>query len=102
MNEILTTAPKIVGESFPKSFATADQIINSTRKNESMSLPSMAIDWQEGKPMEVEVILGNPVRIAKERGFEMPRMESLYALIKGLQSSRDEEKSKKKGGGSKL
>lgn len=102
MNEILTTAPKIVGESFPKSFATADQIINSTRKNESMSLPSMAIDWQEGKPMEVEVILGNPVRIAKEKGFEMPRMESLYALIKGLQSSRDEEKNKKKGGDSKL
>lgn len=32
--------------------------------------------------MELEVILGNPVKIARAQGYEMPRLQSMYALLK--------------------
>lgn len=96
MEEILATAPKILGKPFPKEFATADQILRSTRRNTSGSKPSMALDWEQGKTMELEVILGNPIRIARERGFEMPRMQTLYALLRMAQETRDKTKAKTK------
>lgn len=42
----------------------------------------MLLDWEAGRPMELEVILGNPVKIARAKGFEMPRLQSMYALLK--------------------
>ena len=89
MTEILETAPKVLGQPVPKEFATPDQIIRSTQRNTSGSKPSMAIDWESGKRMEIEVILGNPIRIARERGFEMPRLQTLYALVRMAQEVRD-------------
>ncbi|BFZ55148.1 hypothetical protein PYCC9005_002187 [Savitreella phatthalungensis] len=82
MDEVLTTAPKVLGRPFPtKGFATADTILKSTERNTS-GKPSMLLDWQRGNPLEIEVILGNPVRIARRRGIEMPRTQSLYALLR--------------------
>ncbi|KAF3913471.1 hypothetical protein AA313_de0205343 [Arthrobotrys entomopaga] len=95
MEEVLNTAPKILGCPFPAEFATSDRIISSTSKNDSGSRPSMWGDWESGRPMELEVILGNPIRIAKEKGYDMPRMQSLYALLKMAQSNRDKLKSSK-------
>ncbi|KAI4910322.1 hypothetical protein J4E90_007756 [Alternaria incomplexa] len=95
MTEILETAPKILGEPMPKEFATPDQIIRSTQKNTSGSKPSMAIDWEAGKKMEIEVILGNPLRIARDRGYEMPRLQSLYAMVRMAQEVRDQKKDNK-------
>ncbi|KAF2127570.1 2-dehydropantoate 2-reductase [Dothidotthia symphoricarpi CBS 119687] len=92
MTEILETAPKILGQPMPKEFATPDRIIASTLKNTSGSKPSMAMDWESGKRMEIEVILGNPIRIARERGFEMPRLQSLYALVRMAQEVRENAK----------
>lgn len=89
MDEVLTTAPKILGKPFPKEFATAEAILRSTRKNTSGSKPSMLLDWEQGKRMELEVILGNPIRIARERGFEMPRLQTMYALLRKAQENRD-------------
>lgn len=98
MQEILETAPKILGQPLPKEFATPEQIIRSTLRNTSGSKPSMAMDWEQGKRMEIEVILGNPIRIARERGYEMPRLQSLYALVRMAQSVREEATK----GGSKI
>ena len=92
MEEVLATAPKVLGKPFPKEFATSDRILRSTQKNTSGSKPSMALDWEQGKIMELEVILGNPIRIARERGFEMPRMQSLYALLRMAQETRNKSK----------
>lgn len=92
MTEILETAPKILGEPMPAEFATPDAIIRSTQRNTSGSRPSMAMDWDAGKRMEIEVILGNPIRIARERGFEMPRLQTLYALVRMAQEVRDRRK----------
>ncbi|KAI5235416.1 2-dehydropantoate 2-reductase [Aureobasidium subglaciale] len=91
MLEILTTAPKIIGQDFPPEFASADKLLASTRKNTSGSRPSMWLDWEAGKKMELEVILGNPIRIAREKGFEMPRLQTLYALLKMAQTNRDKQ-----------
>lgn len=46
--------------------------------------PSMLVDVVNGRRMEVEVILGNPIKVAKEVGVEVPRMETLYVLLKAL------------------
>lgn len=96
MDEVLTTAPKVVGKPFPPSFATSDAILRSTQRNKSGSKPSMLIDWEGGKPMELEVILGNPIRLAREKGYEMPRMQTLYALLKSCEKNRELQKQKGK------
>ena len=46
--------------------------------------PSMLVDVLNGRRMEVETILGNPVRVAKSLGIDVPRMEMLYGLTKAL------------------
>jgi 2-dehydropantoate 2-reductase len=94
MEEVLATAPKVLGTPLPDEFASPEKILSSTQRNTSGSKPSMALDWEQGKTMELEVILGNPIRIARERGFEMPRMQSLYALLRMAQHMRDKTKSK--------
>jgi 2-dehydropantoate 2-reductase len=96
MHEILETAPKILGQPMPKEFASPEQIIKSTMKNTSGSKPSMAVDWEAGKRMEIEVILGNPIRMARKRGLEMPRLQSLYALVRMAQEVRDGKKGESK------
>ena len=89
MNEVLETAPKVLGRPLPKKLATAEQILRSTKKNDSGSKPSMLLDWEQGKKMELEVILGNPYRIAKAKGLEMPRLHALYALLRKMQENRE-------------
>lgn len=42
---------------------------------------SMVIDYVLGNELEVEAILGNPVRRARELGLAVPTMASLYALV---------------------
>lgn len=91
MDEIFTTAPQILGIEFDdRKHASPDRILRSTERNTG-GKPSMLLDWQSGRPMELEVILGNPLRIAKRQGLHMPRLQSLYALLKMAQVRRREE-----------
>jgi ketopantoate reductase len=90
MNEIRDAVPKILGRPFPESMAKPEKIIESTARNKG-ARPSMLLDWEAGKPLELEVILGNPVRIARERGVDMPRLQSLYALLRSAQGMRKRE-----------
>ncbi|GIW13585.1 MAG: 2-dehydropantoate 2-reductase [Tepidiforma sp.] len=53
---------------------------------------SMVIDYVLGRPLEVEAILGNPVRRARELGVEVPRMEALYALVRHADLARRGER----------
>ncbi|USP75181.1 uncharacterized protein yc1106_02455 [Curvularia clavata] len=46
--------------------------------------PSMLQDVQAGRRIEVEAIVGNPVRMGKERGVACVRLEMLYVLAKAL------------------
>jgi 2-dehydropantoate 2-reductase len=90
MDEVLSTAPKVLGMDLPKDLATPEQILKSTIKNTSGSKPSMLLDWEGGKRMELEVILGNPIRIAREKGLEMPRLQTLYGLLRMAQENREQ------------
>jgi 2-dehydropantoate 2-reductase len=93
MEEVFDAAPKILGREFPNELAKPDLILKSTERNKG-GRPSMLVDWEAGRPMELEVILGNPVRISRRSGVELPRLQSLYALLKSAQTQRDRNKGK--------
>lgn len=46
--------------------------------------PSMLIDYQTRRPLEVEAILGEPVRRARQLKVPVPAMETQYALVSFL------------------
>lgn len=44
--------------------------------------PSMLLDLEHDRPMEIEVILGNPLAWATKLGVEAPTMRTVYELLK--------------------
>ena len=50
---------------------------------------SMLLDFENNRPLETEVILGNAVRTARRFGVPCPRLETLYALLKLREMARD-------------
>lgn len=44
--------------------------------------PSSLIDWELGRPVEVEAIWGEPLRQGQAVGAPMPRLELLYRLLR--------------------
>ncbi|EMD37093.1 hypothetical protein CERSUDRAFT_114993 [Gelatoporia subvermispora B] len=54
---------------------------NIHARPDAMHRASMLVDIEKGRPMEVEVVLGEVVRMAKEKGIAVPRVEALYALL---------------------
>ena len=65
MREVLDTAPRLLGKPLPSMLPTPEQILKSTTMNSGGSKPSMQMDWKRGQHMELEVILGNPIRMAR-------------------------------------
>ncbi|KAG8986145.1 hypothetical protein FRB93_005488 [Tulasnella sp. JGI-2019a] len=98
MYEVFRAAEVVLGMkpgSFPpKGMATPEAILTSTQRNAG-GRPSMLGDWERGSQMELEVILGNPIRAAKAKGADMPRLQTMYALLKMAQKRRDEASSTK-------
>lgn len=47
--------------------------------------PSMMVDVAKGNPVELEVILGNPLRTARALGVPTPILTVVYNLLKGVQ-----------------
>ena len=45
---------------------------------------SMRTDFENGKPMEVDIILGTPVRKARELGISVPTLETIYVILTGV------------------
>ncbi|KAK2074534.1 hypothetical protein P8C59_008734 [Phyllachora maydis] len=96
MAEIWAAAPRLLGRPFPEDLADPDRILQSSERN-TAGKPSMLLDWEAGRPLELEVILGNPVRIARAKGVELPRMQTLYALLKSAQAMREHARTAAKG-----
>ena len=46
--------------------------------------PSSMLDWQAGRPVEIEAIFGEPWRQGAGAGALMPRVEMLYQLLKKI------------------
>ncbi|KZP22212.1 6-phosphogluconate dehydrogenase C-terminal domain-like protein [Athelia psychrophila] len=55
-------------------------------KADSTHLPSMLLDAENGRPMELEVIIGEVVRMAKGAGVAVPRIEMMYAMLVVVQN----------------
>ncbi|MGQ9750349.1 2-dehydropantoate 2-reductase [Desulfosoma sp.] len=80
MEEVCAVA-SAAGHALPDD--VVERMITDTRKMTPYKT-SMLLDYEAGRPMEVEAILGNAVRIARRLGVHVPRMETLYALMCGL------------------
>lgn len=51
--------------------------------------PSMLIDRIEGRPLELEAIFGIPLTVARREGIQMPRVETLFALLQLTKTVKD-------------
>ncbi|MFL2450803.1 MAG: 2-dehydropantoate 2-reductase [Verrucomicrobiales bacterium] len=84
MREVIQVANKL---GYDLSNSLIDHNIKET-KSMGPYRPSSMIDFMEGRPVEVEAIWGNPVRVGRSVGVEIPRMETLYDSIKSLSSTK--------------
>ncbi len=66
--------------------SVVDQNINDTIRMKPYKT-SMLLDYEAGRPMEVEAILGNAVRIARKNGVFACHMQTLYALLKSVDTN---------------
>lgn len=91
MDEVILAANRC---GFPlPAVAALEQI----KRTESMGAykPSTLIDFQAGRPLEIEAIWGEPLRRAAAAGALTPRLEALYEKLKALDSLRPGEMTKK-------
>jgi 2-dehydropantoate 2-reductase len=88
MNEVIDAANKC-GHAL-ESAAAFEQI----KRTEKMSAykPSTLLDWEAGKPLEIEAIWGEPLGRAAAAGVNTPRLEMAYALLKALDAKRAQPK----------
>jgi len=49
---------------------------------------SMLVDYESGRKLEVEAILGNVCRIADEHGVDVPHLKTCYALLSALNGKK--------------
>jgi 2-dehydropantoate 2-reductase len=78
MEEVCRIA-EAVGHPLPAG--VVEENIEGTRRM-SPYKSSMLVDFEAGRPMEVEAILGNGIRAAKRHNLAVPYMESLYGILK--------------------
>ena len=85
MSETLDAA-RALGQDIPDSFADYQ-----IERSWSMGAyrPSSLIDWELGRPVEVEAILGEPLRQGIAAGVRMDRLETLYRLLVYLTRPRN-------------
>lgn len=77
MEEVCRTSAAL---GYPLPPSIIDQNIEGTKAMVPYKT-SMLLDFEARRPMEVEAILGNAVRAARRAGIDVPRMETLYALL---------------------
>jgi 2-dehydropantoate 2-reductase len=84
MDEVIVAANKC---GFPLPAAA---VLEQVKRTESMGAykPSTLIDFQVGRPLEVEAIWGEPLRRAAAAGAFTPRLQELYEKLKTIDSKR--------------
>ncbi|KAK2751860.1 amino acid permease [Colletotrichum kahawae] len=78
MDEVVTVA-RAAGCVLPSGIQ--EDMVAFTPKEAHLK-PSMQVDAIRGRPMEIEVILGNPIRTARRLGVATPTLVVLYNLLK--------------------
>jgi 2-dehydropantoate 2-reductase len=84
MMEVIGAAQACGVETLTSDFA--DQMMAMT---ESMSpyLPSMKLDYDHHRPMEIYYLYTHPIEIARQAGFDMPKLAMLEAELKFREQS---------------
>jgi 2-dehydropantoate 2-reductase len=72
------------GSAIDESFIA--KMLDDTRKMVPYA-SSMLVDYQQGRPMEIEAIFGNPLRAAESAGIPVPRIEMLYRQLKYVEAA---------------
>ncbi|MBD1882150.1 putative 2-dehydropantoate 2-reductase [Coleofasciculus sp. FACHB-T130] len=80
MGEVLVGASAF-GRKIPDSFV--EKMLDHTAKMKPYRT-SMKIDYDEGRPLEVETMFGNPLRTAQAAGVDLPKIAMLYQQLKFL------------------
>jgi ketopantoate reductase len=78
MKEVIEAANKC---GYPLERAAASQQMKRTETIGAYK-PSALLDWEAGRPLEIEPIWGEPLRRATAAGANAPRLEIVYALLK--------------------
>lgn len=81
MQEVVEAA-EACGHSMPESLA--DKLLVGTQRIPDY-LPSMHQDWQHRRPMELNNLYGEALRLAGEAGYSMPRTQALLNMLQFLQ-----------------
>lgn len=92
MKEVQAAA-RAHGQIIPDDFL--DFQIEETRKMDAYK-PSSMLDFVAGREVEVEAIFGEPLRRGQSKNVVMPRLETLYYLLKGLCPSPEAHPKRKK------
>lgn len=64
--------------------------LEQIRRTETMGpyKPSTLLDFEAGKPLEIEAIWGEPLRRATAAGAQTPRLQMLYSILQSLDRVR--------------
>ena len=82
MREVIDVAQKC---GVPIKYELIDELIDKILAMQPIG-SSMQTDCKMGRPMEVDVILGTPVRKGRELGVSIPTLEVLYTLLLAVNS----------------
>ncbi|KAI0424771.1 2-dehydropantoate 2-reductase [Xylaria sp. FL1042] len=80
MHEVIDVARKC---DVPLEHSLADRLIEKILGMHSIG-SSMQVDAKNERPMEVEIILGYPVRKGRELGINIPILETIYVILTGM------------------
>jgi len=84
MMEVIGAARHLGVENIDERFA--DKMMKMTDEMTPYS-PSMRLDYDFHRPMEIHYIYTRPIAIAREAGFAMPKLEMLEAELKFLEKN---------------
>ena len=79
MEEVVGAANHLGGKGLDETFI--DKMIDMTDQMTPYS-PSMKLDYDFHRPMEIYYIYTRPIEIAREAGFRMPKLEMLEAELR--------------------
>ena len=85
MLEVIGAAQALGVSTLTSEFA--DQMMKTTDQMVPYS-PSMKLDFDCGRPMEIEYLYSRPIAEAKKAGFEMPKLAMLEAELKFIDELR--------------
>lgn len=102
--EAMSVVKKVMGEVIDASIANGYQfnhdeqmhaMISRTEATATNYKPSMQLDKERNSPMEIEVILGTPLRRAKAKGLSVPNLELIHSLCSATNALIMQQQSKK-------